>query len=50
MLVECELNLVKGGCYTTNLKSAKTMLKVGMKEIKTNNKDIRYFEIKKEDL
>lgn len=50
LLVECELDIVKGGCYTTNLKSAKTMLKAGMKEIDTNNNDIRYFEIKKEDL
>lgn len=50
LLVECDLNIVKGGCYTTNSKSAKTMLKAGMKEIETNNKDIRYFEIKKEDL
>ena len=50
LLVECDLNIVKGGCYNTNSKSAKTMLKAGMKEIETNNKDIRYFEIKKEDL
>ena len=49
LLVECELSIVKGGCYTTNIKSTKTMLKAGMKEIDTNNKDIRCFEIKKEN-
>lgn len=50
LILECELSIVKGGCYATNFKSAKTMLKAGMKEVETNDKDIRYFEIKKEDL
>ena len=50
LILECELNIVKGGCYSTNLKSTNTMLKAGMKEVETNNKDIRYFEIKREDL
>lgn len=50
LILECELYIVRGGCYATNLKSAKTMIKAGMKEIETNNKDIRYFEIKREDL
>lgn len=49
LILECELNIVKGGCYATNLKSAKTMIKAGMRKVETNNEDIRYFEIKKED-
>ena len=50
LILECGLNIVKGGCYATNVKSARTMLKAGMKEVENNNKDIRYFEIKKEEL
>ena len=50
LILECSLNIVKGGCYAANLKSAKTMLKAGMKEVETNNKDVRYFEIRKDDL
>ena len=50
LILECELNIVKGGCYATNVKSARTMLKAGMKEDETDNKDVRYFEIRKDYL
>jgi ribosomal-protein-alanine N-acetyltransferase len=50
LIFECGLNIVKGGCYTTNVKSARTMLKAGMKEIANENKEIRYFEVRKDDL
>lgn len=49
LILECNFNIVKGGCYTTNEKSARTMMKAGMEEVSSNNKEIRYFEIKKED-
>lgn len=50
LILECKLDIVKGGCYSTNVKSARTMLKAGMKEVVNTDKEIRYFEIRKEDL
>lgn len=50
LILECGLNIVKGGCYATNAKSARTMIKAGMKEVANDNKEIRNFEIRKEDL
>ncbi len=50
LLFEGDLSVVKGGCYSYNSKSAHTMLKIGMKEQKSNDSNIRYFAITKEDL
>ncbi len=47
LLNECKLEIIKGGCLSTNIRSANLMLSVGMSEYKINGDSNRYFIIKK---
>lgn len=50
LLIDCNLDIVNGGCYSSNIKSAKVMMKAGMKEQESIDKEIRQFKIVRSDM